>query len=88
MSYQQALKKAGLPLIRSFMQSTEAVFPYTNLIILEDCLQLGKSELRSCSSINGTKMVKLSKPTVKSCDYFLVVETVTDAFPLRELTRK
>jgi len=27
MSYQQALKKAGLPLIRSFMQSTDSVFP-------------------------------------------------------------
>lgn len=70
MSYQQALKKAGLPLIRSFMQSTESVFAYVYSVILEDCLLLDKSDLKYYSSINGTKMAKLLKLTVNISLFF------------------
>ena len=57
MSYQQALKKAGLPLIRSFMQSTEAVFPYFifNLVVYQ---LLDKKDVKSTLNIKPIKMVK------------------------------
>lgn len=57
MSYQQGLKKAGLPLIRSFMQSTESVFPYFifNLVVYQ---QLDKNDVKSHLNIKLIKMVK------------------------------
>ena len=58
MSYQQALKKAGLPLIRSFIQSTESVFLYI-YFNLEVYQLLHKNDLRLHSSIKYIKMVKL-----------------------------
>jgi hypothetical protein len=58
MSYQQALKKAGLPLIRSSIQSTESVFLYI-YFNLEVYQLLHKNDLRLHSSIKYIKMVKL-----------------------------
>ena len=55
MSYQQALKNAVVPLIRSLMQSTESVFPYI-FFNLEVYQLLHKNDLRLHSSIKHIKM--------------------------------
>ena len=54
MSYELAMKKAGLPLIRCFIQSVEAVVPYIKINAAASQLKLK----------NATTLPSNSKPTL------------------------
>ena len=63
MSYELALKKAGIPLIRCFIQSVEAVAPYfiTNVVVFQFKL---KSATTFLSNSKPTPMAKFSRQSV------------------------
>lgn len=47
MSFELAMKKAGIPLVRCFMHSVEEIVPYYVDVIIEGCQEIWLVELIS-----------------------------------------
>lgn len=47
MSFELAMKKAGIPLVRSFMHSVEEIVPYYLYAIIEGCQEIWPAKLIS-----------------------------------------
>ena len=81
MPFELGAKKAGLSLVRAFMQSIEGVRPYiyNNLVVWV------RQSLNATPLITNSRLIEMAKWSISEVHTYhnVVVETLEDAFPCR-----
>lgn len=76
------MKKAGIPLVRSFLHSVEEIVPYYSYLYIEDYPEILLAEQILHSRLNITVMVRFIKLIV-IINLFVAVENIVQAFPAK-----